>query len=69
MNTTAEQPRICLTCTYCTHEVRNGADVVACTHQPDGAPVPLHPHAQRNQVANADANVCGEVGIFWKAKE
>ena len=60
--------RTCLSCLHCTHEVKNGADVIACTHQPDGAPLPLHPHAQRTQAADADANVCGVAGIFWEPK-
>jgi hypothetical protein len=62
------QPRICLTCKHSTLEVVNGTDVLTCTHHTDGAPAPLHPHAQRTQPADAEANICGEAGIFWEAK-
>ena len=61
--------RICWNCSYRTHEVKDGADVVACTHQPEGAAEPLHPHAQRTQPADEAANVCGAQGIFWKARQ
>jgi len=65
----AAPQRTCWACAHCTHEVSNGTDVIACTHQPEGAPAPLHPHAQRTKAGDADTNVCGVAGIFWEAKK
>lgn len=61
--------RTCATCAHFDMRVENGADQATCTHRKDGAAEPLHPHAQRTRQSDVCENICGDVGIFWKAKK
>lgn len=63
------EPRVCATCVNFDMRIENGADVATCTHRQAGAAEPLHPHAQRTQQSDVCENICGDVGIFWKAKK
>jgi len=60
--------RTCIACAHCIHKQEHGADWLTCEHSMADKPAPEVPHIQRTKPADADRNVCGAEGIFWKAR-